>query len=78
MCIRDRNREIRRIMLYFEMVFAFYTVLFFYSQQYFYDMGLNKVEISVIMLLGGLASCLGALASEKVYGKDVYKRQIQY
>ena len=54
--ILAENREIRRIMLYFEMVFAFYTVLFFYSQQYFYDMGLNKVEISVIMLLGGLAS----------------------
>ena len=73
--ILAENREIRRIMLYFEMVFAFYTVLFFYSQQYFYDMGLNKVEISVIMLLGGLASCLGALASEKVYGKAGEKTQ---
>lgn len=67
--ILAKNREIRLILFYFEMIFAFHTVLFFYSQQYFSDLGLNKVEISIIMLLGGIASCAGALASEKVFDK---------
>lgn len=40
----------------------------FYSQQYFADFGYNKVQISVIMLLVGGASCLGALVSEKCTG----------
>lgn len=63
------GREIRSVLLYFSMVFAFHTVLFFYSQQYFFDSGLNKVEISMIMLFGGAASCLGALGSEKLFEK---------
>ena len=33
----------------------------------FYSVGYNKVQISVIMLLVGGASCLGALVSEKMY-----------
>lgn len=67
--ILAKNREIRLILFYFEMIFAFHTVLFFYSQQYFSDLGMNKVEISIIMLFGGIASCAGALASEKVFGR---------
>lgn len=61
------NECIRNIVIYYSVIFAAYTLLFFYSQQYFYDMGLNKVYISLIMLLAGGSSCLGAVCSEKLY-----------
>lgn len=61
------DKAIRKVLLSFSSVFAVYTVLFFYSQQYFYDLGLNKIQISIIMLLAGAASCLGAYASDKIY-----------
>lgn len=61
------NKAIRKVLLSFSAVFAVYTVLFFYSQQYFYDLGLNKIQISLIMLLAGGASCLGAFGSDRVY-----------
>lgn len=61
------NERIRNIVIYYSAVFTAYTLLFFYSQQYFYDMGLNKVYISLIMLLAGGSSCLGAVCSEKLY-----------
>jgi len=61
------NKAIRSIVVYYSVIFAAYTLLFFYSQQYFADLGLNKVQISVIMLFAGGLSCLGALGSEKLY-----------
>lgn len=61
------DKAIREVLLSFSSVFAVYTVLFFYSQQYFYDLGLNKIQISLIMLLAGAASCLGAYVSDKIY-----------
>lgn len=67
MDVLRRERKIRNIVLYYSAVFAVYTLLFFYSQQYFYDMGLNKIQISIIMLFTGITSCLGALGSEKLY-----------
>lgn len=59
--------RILKIVTYFSVIFAAHTLLFFYSQQYYYDMGYNKIQISVIMLLAGIASCFGAIASEKLY-----------
>lgn len=59
--------RILKIVTYFSVVFAAHTLLFFYSQQYYYDMGCNKIQISIIMLFAGIASCFGAIASEKLY-----------
>lgn len=59
--------RILKIVTYFSVVFAAHTLLFFYSQQYYYDMGYNKIQISIIMLFAGLASCFGAISSEKLY-----------
>lgn len=59
--------RILKIVTYFSVIFAAHTLLFFYSQQYYYDMGYNKIQISVIMLLAGIVSCFGAIASEKLY-----------
>lgn len=57
--------ELRRILLYYPMVFTFYTIVFFYGQEYFSQQGMNKIEISLVMLLAGVMSCIGALSSEK-------------
>lgn len=59
--------RILKIVTYFSVVFAAHTLLFFYSQQYYSDMGYNKIQISIIMLFAGFASCLGAILSERLY-----------
>ena len=66
-CILQKDARVGKIIGFYSVVFAAHTLLFFYSQQYFADLGYNKVQISVIMLLVGGASCLGALASAKMY-----------
>lgn len=65
--ILRKQKRIRQLVVYYSIIFMVYTLLFFYSQQYFYDLGLNKIAISVIMLFVGGISCLGALASEWLY-----------
>lgn len=57
--------KLRKILLYYPMVFTFYTVVFFYGQEYFSLLGMNKIEISIIMLLASIMSCIGAFSSEK-------------
>lgn len=61
------NIRIRNLVIYYSSIFAAYTLLYFYSQQYYYDMGLNKIQISFIMLAVGVFSCIGAFCSEKLY-----------
>lgn len=63
------NSAIFRVIVYFQGIFTAQTILFFYSQQYFSDMGYNKIWISVFMLLFGVMSCAGALLSERIYVK---------
>lgn len=59
------NRKIAELLFFYSFVFTFYTSVYFYSQQYFLGLGLRKIQISVIMLLAGVMSCVGALCSEK-------------
>lgn len=61
--------RILKIILYYSTVFAAEALLFFYSQQYYYELGYNKVSISLILLAVGAASCLGAVLSERVFQK---------
>lgn len=60
------NKEIMKILLYFSFVFTFEAVVYFYGQEYFNVLGLNKIQISLIMLGYGIVSCLGALSSESL------------
>lgn len=55
------------VIIYYSVVFASFTLLFFYCQQYFTDLGLNKIELSIVMLFAGIAACLGALSSNRLY-----------
>lgn len=63
------DHRILDIIVYYSTVFAAETVLFFYSQQYFYELGYNKIQISMIMLVVGVVSCAGAVMSERIYKK---------
>ena len=63
-----------KIILYYSVVFAAQTLLFFYSQQYYYELGYNKIQISLILLVAGVISCLGAVVSEKLYHR--FRRKI--
>lgn len=65
--ILKSDKRILHIVAYYSAVFAAETMLFFYSQQYFTDMGLNKIEISLIMLAAGVAGCAGSLVSEGLF-----------
>lgn len=65
--ILEENPKILFVILYYSIIFASFTLLFFYSQQYFTDLGLNKIELSVIMVFAGITACLGALLSNKLH-----------
>lgn len=60
------NKSLTALLLYFPLVFTFGTVVYFYGQQSFADLGYSKIQISRIFLLNGIFSALGALASEKI------------
>lgn len=64
--IIKENSLLTTLLLYFPLVFTFGTVLYFYGQQFFADLGYSKIQISMIFLLNGLFSALGALFSEKM------------
>lgn len=70
------NKEILKILIYFPVVFTFDTIVFFYGQQYFSELGLNKIEISLVMLFSGLFSCIGSITCEKVI--VVFKENTKY
>lgn len=60
------NPQVKQIILFYSLVFTFYTSVYFLSQQYFMDLGLNKIEISLVLLMIGVFSCIGAMFSEKL------------
>lgn len=63
------DRRILYIIVYYSVVFAAQTLLFFYSQQYFYELGYNKIQISMVMVVVGGASCAGAYLSERIFAR---------
>lgn len=65
--ILKSDLRIMKIIVYYSVVFAAETLLFFYSQQYYFELGYNKIFISLILLAVGIASCLGAAMSEKLF-----------
>lgn len=61
------DRRILKLIVYYSVIFASETMLFFYSQQYYYELGYNKIQISLILLVIGGVSCIGAVMSERIY-----------
>lgn len=67
--ILKSDSRILKIIVYYSVIFAAETLLFFYSQQYYFGLGYSKVSISLVLLAVGAASCLGAALSEKLFRK---------
>lgn len=64
MDILKNNRELRKILIYYPVVFTFHTVTFFYGQQHFSDLGMNKTTIAFILLLVGVVCSISALCAK--------------
>lgn len=67
--VLNNDVRIMKVIVFYSLIFASHALLFFYSQQYFYDSGYNKIQISIVFLFAGVISCLGALASDYLYQK---------
>ena len=67
--ILKSDARVAKIIGFYAIVFAAHTVLFYYSQQYYSDLGYNKIQISFVMLGMSIMSCLGAALCDRIYGK---------
>lgn len=67
--IIKESKAVMNILFFYSFVFTFYTSVYFYCQQYFLELGMNKIQISVVMLLVGGTACLGAMLSEKMVNR---------
>lgn len=74
--IIKQNPEILKILVYYPLVNTFCTVVYFYGQQFFGEYGLNKIKISLVVLISSLLSCVGALYSEKIL--QIFGRKTKY
>lgn len=73
--ILKKDKILLQLILYYSVIFSAYTLLFFYSQQYFYDHGLNKIQISIVMFFAGIVACLGALLIATFFNSLLYPIQ---
>lgn len=60
------NGELRYILFHYSVLFAFYTSVFFYSQEYYFARGFDEGKIGLILLGVSGCSSIGALFSEKI------------
>ena len=67
--ILKKDGQIMVIIIFYATIFSAYNTMYFYGQQYFYDLGRNKIEIGFIMLFAGIFSCAGALVSSRLSEK---------
>lgn len=60
------NKQLRYILFHYAVLFAFYTSVYFYSQEYYFARGFDEGKIGVILL--GISGCgsIGALFSERI------------
>ncbi len=63
--IFKQNKPVRRVLIFYPVVTAFATATYFYGQQHLYNLGLNKIQISFVILLSGIFASFGALSAEK-------------
>lgn len=59
------NKLVIKFLMYYPIVFAISTTTYFYGQRIFSDLGLSKINISIIFLINGAVSAIGALLSER-------------
>ncbi|WMJ86666.1 MFS transporter [Anaerocolumna sp. MB42-C2] len=63
--IFKHNKPVRSVLVFYPVVTAFATATYFYGQQHLFNIGLNKIQISFVILLSGIFASFGALSAEK-------------
>lgn len=70
------NKRLVKFLMYFPWIFAFSTTTYFYGQQNFSDLGFSRVSISMIFLINGAFSSIGAILSSSLDKKLKGKRYV--
>lgn len=70
------NKRLIKILIFFPAIFTFTTIIYFYGQQYFSDIGFSKSIIASIFLGQSMFSALGGLFCEKIEKKLKNKTSI--
>ncbi len=55
------NPKVIEILLSYSVIFTIYMIIYFYGQKYFSELGLDKMQISMVMSLTLVLSCIGAM-----------------
>lgn len=50
-------------------IIMFFPIVYFYDQQFLNNLGYSRLNISIIFLLNGILSAIGAILSDKIYKK---------
>ncbi len=61
--IIKENKGVRKLLLFYPVIFSFQTLAIFYGQQHFSNMGMRKPLIALLMLISGVVCSLAALAA---------------
>lgn len=68
------NKKLVNFLLFFSSIYSFSATVYFYSQKHLSNMGYSTFEISIIFLINGGVSAIGAIISSKLYEK--YKNKV--
>lgn len=67
--IVKENKMLLNILIFFPTIYTFSAIIYFYGQKFLSDGGYSRVNISIIFLVNGILSSIGAILSSKVYEK---------
>lgn len=67
--IVKENKMLLNILIFFPIIYTFSAIIYFYGQKFLSDGGYSRVNISIIFLVNGILSSIGAILSSKVYEK---------
>jgi len=63
------NKMLLNILIFFPTIYTFSAIIYFYGQKFLSDGGYSRVNISIIFLVNGILSSIGAILSSRVYEK---------
>lgn len=63
------NKMLLNILIFFPTIYTFSAIIYFYGQKFLSDGGYSRVNISIIFLVNGILSSIGAILSSRVYKK---------
>lgn len=67
--IVKENKMLLNILIFFPTIYTFSAIIYFYGQKFLSDGGYSRVNISIIFLVNGILSSIGAILSSRVYKK---------